>query len=142
MFKFLLGIATGVSLGFLFAPKKGKDLRANLAKSKNKLSVLQEAVMDASRDASEEIKKIVHSKQFLEALHAGKEKIENLADVAKKHGLELSEKAQKEFAVIMKEATKKAQSSSATLKKTVAKGKKAAGKVVAKGKKVIGKLKS
>ncbi|MCT4592526.1 MAG: YtxH domain-containing protein [Candidatus Gracilibacteria bacterium] len=104
-FKLLLTLAAGASIGMLFAPKKGKELRKSIAKSKN-LDPIKEAFLDASRDASEEVKKFMESEEFQDFMEDAKDRIDDLAELAKEHTGVFSEKAKKEFDAIIKKAKK------------------------------------
>ena len=63
MKKMLLGLLGGLSLGMLFAPEKGASLREKLSKSDNKIKDFGDAFMAAGKDASDEAKGFINSKE-------------------------------------------------------------------------------
>jgi len=153
MFKFLLGVVAGISLGILFAPKEGKKLRKELASSEDKFKTFGKILLSSSRDASEEIKKIISSKEFQSYIKDGKEKANEAIDFLAEKGKKLSlraqdelndiiEMAQKEISVQKKVAKKKIAKAKKVVKKKVDTAKKTAKKKVEKTKKTIKKTAS
>ena len=109
--KFLLGAGVGLGLGFLFAPKSGKETRKDLAKSLNEL-------VDKAKDIDvEEVKNaiIVKSKEV-------KIKAQELVDLAVEKGTPVVEKTAKEVksktAEILKTAANKLEEPEKTKKTT------------------------
>ena len=93
--KFVIGAGIGAALGFLFAPKKGSDLRADLKKK------MDELIEKAKKIDAEEVKetieaKIEEIKQELEDLD--KEKV---LKIAKKKARQIQDAAEElvEYAV-------------------------------------------
>ncbi len=78
MKKLLLGLLGGVSLGLLFAPEKGKDLRKKLASSDNALKEFGNAFVLAGKDASTEVQELIDSEEIQELLSKGKVKAEDI----------------------------------------------------------------
>lgn len=84
--KFVLGAAIGAGLGLLFAPKKGKDLRADLkVKLEDLMNQIKEIDADELKDEFD--KKVAEIKKELEDLD--KEKV---LKIAKKKGNEIKKK--------------------------------------------------
>lgn len=121
--KFLAGVAAGISLGVLFAPKKGKDLRKKLSKSNNKLADFGQTLLEASKDASEEVKRLIETPEVQEMINSGKVKAEEIIDKLKDQSEELSSKAKSELDKLVDNAAKKA---NATKKQATKKVKKVA----------------
>jgi len=107
LFKVLAGLATGISLGVLFAPEKGKKLRKKIFTSKDKLTIFKETFQEMSQDASAEIKKILRKKEIKNLFSLGKEKFDDVIEKLKEQGEDLSEKAKEEFSTLIDRASEK-----------------------------------
>ena len=102
--KFLLGAGVGLGLGFLFAPKSGKETRKDLAKSLNEL-------VDKAKDIDvEEVKNaiIVKARELENTI---KDLDKEIVDLAVEKGTPVVEKTAKEVksktAEILKTAANK-----------------------------------
>ena len=105
MKKLLLGLLGGVSLGLLFAPEKGKDLRKKLAKSDNAFKEFGNALVLAGKDASQEVKDLINSKDIQELIAKGKIKAEDILE----KGKDLSAVGKAELKQIIGQAKKTAE---------------------------------
>ena len=76
--KFVIGAGIGAALGFLFAPKKGSDLRADLKKK------MDELIEKAKNMGAEEVKETIEAKIA--------EIKEELADLDKEKALKIAKK--------------------------------------------------
>lgn len=121
MKKLLLGILGGVSLGMLFAPKKGDELRKDLAESDNKIKTFADQFVEMTKGASEEVQAFVKAHEKDEWVINGRKGVEELIGKAK----DLSITAKEELTALVESAEKEG-------KKTIEEGKKAAKKAVEK----------
>lgn len=128
LFKAITTLAAGVSLGVLFAPKKGKELRTQLSKSSDKMGDFGKQLMVAAEDASAEVKKFLQKPEVQDLIAKGKQHAEEIVQMSKDKGNTLSQKAKKELECLTKELGKKAKS----VKKTTQKKAKAITKNVQK----------
>lgn len=103
MKKLLLGLLGGVSLGLLFAPKSGKDLRKDLSKSEEKLQDFAKELFTAGKEASEEVSKFLKSKECQEIIKKGKAHLSDLLE----QGEELSQKGKAELEKLIKNVQEK-----------------------------------
>lgn len=101
---FFATLTAGITLGLLFAPKKGKDLRKKLADSVNDF---WDNLVEASEDGSIEVKKFIKEHNLEKIVNSGKEKIEEIIEYLKDSSNDLSEKAKKELMILIEKATSK-----------------------------------
>lgn len=85
--KFLLGAALGTGIGMLFAPKKGEDLRRDLAKKIDELlSKVKEIDADDVKETIEtkiyEIKNELEDLDKEKVLKVAKKKVKDIRDMA------------------------------------------------------------
>ena len=151
LFRTIAGLVGGATVGLLFAQKKGKDLRKDLLKDKDKmLEVLGKEFVSVGKEISEEVKKIAETEDAQEMIKAAKTKFKGITELAKKEGGEFAKEVEKYLAEISKYTKEKADEIDKTIKpkvtktaKNVKKKKKkkttAAKKTVAKTKKTIEK---
>ena len=140
--KFLLGAGVGWCLGFLFAPKSGKETRKDLAKSLNELvdkakdidvEEVKNAIIVKARELENTIKdldKETAKQMIVDKSKEVKIKAQELVDLAVEKGTPVVEKTAKEVknktAEILKTAADKLEESDkpkATTKKTTKKNK-------------------
>ncbi len=74
--RYLIGLASGLTFGVLFAPKKGKDLRGELTKGKGDMKALGKAFRSAGEEALDELKKLSQHEQVEAFLELSKEKMQ------------------------------------------------------------------
>lgn len=117
MKKLLLGLLGGLSLGMLFAPKKGEELRGELSKSENKFQIFADNFSILAKTASDEVKEYLATKEAQDLITKGKNITAELVEKAK----DLSENAQEELHALLKNAEEKGE-------KIISQGKKAAKK--------------
>ena len=120
-FRFLTSILAGISLGMLFAPKKGTDLRKKLAKSSDKMADFGEELLSMAEDASTEVKKFLRRKEVRQLVDSGKGKLQDLLDMAQEKGAELSSQAKKELQSLTANLEKKAKSAKNNVQKKISK---------------------
>ena len=108
LMKFLLGAGIGVGLGVLFAPKSGKETRADLKKKMDELlekaknidiEEVKETIEKKVNEIKEDLKKL-DKETAIEKVKAGakkiKKKADELVDYAVKKGTPVIEAASKE----------------------------------------------
>jgi gas vesicle protein len=137
IFRLLAAALVGASLGLLFAPKKGEELRKSIKNSDRKFAEFADALAKASQSASGEVKKVINSPEVQDTLNQGKEHFDSLLGYLQTKSSELSGKAKTELEQIVDKAGEKAKKASSTAKKGVKKGAKGAKKTVKKGAKSI-----
>ena len=103
--KFVVGAGLGVSLGVLFAPKKGKELRKDLGEKCKELvdyvksldkDEVKDNILEKIDDIKDEIKDLDKEKVLSNAKKKGKDilnKCDELVDLAVKKGTPYLEKA-------------------------------------------------
>ena len=103
--KFVIGAGLGVGLGFLFAPKKGKELRKDLSQKCKELvdyvksldkDEVKDIILEKIEDIKAEIKDLDKEKVLTTAKKKGKDilaKCDELVDLAVKKGTPYLEKA-------------------------------------------------
>ncbi len=136
----LAGIIGGATVGLLFAQKKGKDLRRDLLKDKDKmLEVLGKEFMSVGKEISEEVKKLAETEDAKELIASAKTKFKGIAEIAKREGGGFAKEVEKYLAEISKYTKQKADEVKKTAKPKAKKVVKKAKKVVAKKAKVVKK---
>jgi len=128
MRKFLFGLLAGISAGLLFAPESGKKLREKLKKSDARVSDFGKALLEAGKGASEEVQKVLETKEIQSWIEEGKKSLSEFSDMIEKKAEILSERAKEEFGEILETALDKAES----LKKEAQKKGKIAQKTIEK----------
>ena len=136
--RYLIGLASGITFGMLFAPKKGSTLRKEMASGHKKdesgvesLKVLGMAFKEAGHEMLTEFKQLAKHEQVEAALELSKDKIRTYLDSLDDSNKEvlMSAKAKlEEFAAM---ATEKAMQ----FKKAAESGKNQAKRIVKKAKK-------
>ena len=139
MKKLLFGILAGLSAGLLFAPKSGKKLREQLKKSDAKLTDFGNALLEAAKDAGDEVKTCIESEEVQKMLTSGKKNIDDFVRILEKKGGELSKKARMEFDTLLDEALEAAEQTKKTVEKKAKTLTKAAKKKAATTKKAAAK---
>ena len=90
----LVGLVMGTAVGMLFAPRKGKDLRNEIKKDRQKgklgIAPLTNDIKDLGQELGEVAKDIYESDKVQNAVEKGKEKFSDIADDV------MDEKAMKE----------------------------------------------
>lgn len=119
MKKLLLGLLGGLSLGMLFAPKKGEEMRESMAKSDNKMKTFADGLGEMAQNASAEVQEYLKTPEAQELIAKGKTVVTDTLNTTKS----LSETAQKELKTLMTTAEEKSG-------KIIADGKKAAKKAI------------
>lgn len=163
--RYLVGIASGLTFGLLFAPKKGSKLRKEMLSGKNKedagmesLKILGNAFKEAGEEVLEELKQLSKHEQVEAALEISKEKMKNYLDSLEGSNKEVAMAAKVKLEEIASMATQKAtefagsvekgkktmrktaaKKASATVKKTKAVVKKTAKKTAKKAVKKVAK---
>ncbi len=102
MRKLLLGVLTGLSLGILFAPEKGKETRKKLANSNTKFADIITLFKQAGLDASEEVQDFIASDDIQTLLTKGKIGLDEVVRKSKK----LSETGKTELALVFENVSK------------------------------------
>jgi len=147
--RYLIGLASGLTFGMLFAPKKGKELRKALSIKGNKsgadgLRLLGDAFMDAGQEAWVEFKKLSEHEQVEAMLDMSKEKMSEYLDKCEGDGYDIAEVAQEKLEDLGSFVTKKISDfkklSNEVEKKTTKKAKKVVKKTKKKAKKTIKKV--
>lgn len=150
MRKFLIGLLAGVSAGILFAPKSGKQLREELAKSKTKASDFANSLLQAAQGASGEVQTFLQSGDVQKMISSGKKSAEEFLLLLDTKRKELSIDGQEELENLLGKACdallgtkkileKKGEAIRKTAKKKVNSAVKAAKKTVKKVKKDLNK---
>ncbi len=102
MRKLLLGLATGLSLGLLFAPESGKKTRTKLAQSDKKIEDILTLFKEAGVDASEEVQKFLQSEEVQNLITQGSKGLDTIVQ----KGTELSENGKEELAHVFETVAK------------------------------------
>ncbi len=100
----LATLAAGFSLGILFAPKKGKELRKSLSESDNKFNQFTDVLITAGKDASKEVKKFLAKDDVQNLINKGKTHAGDLLKKLKEGSKDLPKKAQKELSSLVDKA--------------------------------------
>jgi len=132
IWKYVVGLVSGLTFGMLFAPKKGSQLREEIMKKVNKgdhsegLKVLGDAFMDAGGDAWTEMKKLSEHEQVEAFLELSKEKLHEYLAAVEERGYDVAGVAQKKLQEIAELATRKANEYKVKLEKKMEPSKKPA----------------
>jgi len=130
--RYMVGLLSGLTFGMLFAPKKGSQLRQELAKKGGEsgheaLMALFNAFRDAGTDAVSEMKKLSENDQIRSALSLSKEKMHEYLSQIEKTGYDVAAQAQEK----VEQFTDMASSVGSKFKK----------RAVSEEKEVVGKIK-
>jgi len=111
--RYIVGLLSGLTFGMLFAPKKGKDLRKDIATKSSEsgtegFKVLAEAFMEAGGEAWEEVKNLSEHEQVEAALDITKEKLREYLGFIEERGYDVASVAQGKLEEIAELATNKA----------------------------------
>jgi gas vesicle protein len=111
--RYIVGLISGLTFGMLFAPKKGKDLRKDIAQkgtesSADGLKALGEAFLSAGGEAWEEIKNLSEHEQVEAVLEMSKEKLREYLSIVEEKGGGVAAIAQEKLEEIAELATNKA----------------------------------
>ena len=125
-FRYLVGLAGGVLFGFLYAPKKGHELRKEiLVKSKHGnaegAKVFLKAFQGAGKAMVVDAKDLGKSEEIQEFLHYGEEKIKDILVKAQDHGIEFAAMAQEKLEQLASFASTKAKELEMIAQKEVSK---------------------
>ena len=97
--RYIIGLASGLTFGMLFAPKRGKDLRKELMSKKSDdpaetchegFKVLGGAFKEAGEDAWSEIKSLGEHEQVAALLELSQEKMRAFLDHAEEKGYDVA----------------------------------------------------
>ncbi len=129
--RYIVGLISGLTFGMLFAPKKGKKLRDELAKvgegsGQEALMALFNAFKDAGADAATEMKKLSESEQLQSALNMSKDKMRDYLSELEEHGSDMAACCQDK----MEEFSDVAAAASSAFKKRAVRKKKVVTKAV------------
>ncbi|MBI5412389.1 YtxH domain-containing protein [Candidatus Peregrinibacteria bacterium] len=125
--RYLIGLLGGTALGFLFAPKKGEDLRKEIV-TKGKISgteglkVLAKAFHGAGKEMVHEARELGSSEEIQEFLSYGEDKIRQILNLAEDHGIEFAAVAQEKLEKFAAFASQKAKELQGMAKKESKKG--------------------
>ncbi|MBN1258216.1 YtxH domain-containing protein [Candidatus Peregrinibacteria bacterium] len=114
LWKYVVGLVSGLTFGMLFAPRKGSELRGAIMKKANKdghtegLKILGDAFMDAGGDAWAEMKKLSEHEQVEAFLELSKEKLHEYLATVEERGYDVAGVAQQKLQEIAELATRKA----------------------------------
>lgn len=93
----LFGLVGGTILGVLFAPHKGKEVREKLIKEREKggtgLNTLKEELSGMGKEMKNFSKDVYESDNVQAGIQMGKEKMQQIKEVAQEHIEGVSEKA-------------------------------------------------
>ena len=111
--RYIFGLLSGLTFGMLFAPKKGEDLRKDIAKKASQsntegFKVLGNAFMEAGSDAYKEMKNLSENEQIAATLEVSKEKLKEYFDLIEAKGYDAAAIAQEKFEEIAEFAKSKA----------------------------------
>ena len=89
--RYVIGLLSGLTFGFLFAPRKGKELREELIRKGSQsrvegLKVLGIAFKGAGEDALKEIRGLAEQEDVAAFLEISQEKMRNFLDAAEEKG--------------------------------------------------------
>jgi gas vesicle protein len=102
MKKLLAGLIGGISLGLLFAPDTGKQTRAKLAKSDNKIKDIVELFTLAGNDASGEVSDFINSTEIKSLIKKGSGGVDEILS----KGKNLSQSGKNELASVFEKISK------------------------------------
>jgi gas vesicle protein len=123
----MLGVASGLTFGLLFAPKKGKQLRTELFTNNNKdvaekLKTLGEAYIDAGHDLYNEMVKLSEHEEVAAALSKSQAKIRDFLADADEHADDFEYAISKKIDKTLKTAGKKVSAAKKKVEKKVKEG--------------------
>lgn len=105
--RYIIGLISGLTFGMLFAPKKGKELRSELAKKTSGsdpysschegAKVIGKAFKDAGEEAWEELGSLGENEQVAALVELSQEKMKEFLDTAEKKGYDVASYVQEKL---------------------------------------------
>ena len=147
--KYIVGLLSGLTFGMLFAPKKGKELRRELAKKTSGsdpyaschegAKVLGKAFKDAGEEAWEELRTLGENEQVAALVELSQEKMKEFLDTAEEKGYDVASYVQERLEGLASLAKTKAEGVREMATKQAVVTKKKVGKKVRRAKKKVGR---
>ena len=138
--KYIVGLLSGLTFGMLFAPKKGRELRKELAKKTSGsdpysschegAKVIGKAFKDAGEEAWAELRSLGENEQVAALVELSQEKMKEFLDTAEEKGYDVASYVQEKLEGLASLAKTKAKGVSGMAVKHAAATKKKVGKKV------------